>query len=117
MKRQIIICFSIFFLLCFIVIFYILNRMDKNVEEIETQNNSNAKQTTEIMEELEPESKYILRNSDGVLEVYYSKSNKLYQRTSILVDSLPIEKQMLLESGIEIKDDAELLDFLESYSS
>lgn len=60
---------------------------------------------------------YYLFEEEGRVNVYQSDRSTLYERTSILVETLPDSLQDEIQEGKPIRDAEELYDFLENYSS
>lgn len=60
--------------------------------------------------------KYEIRCVDMRLEVFL-EDGSLYMETGINYDDLPDETRQKIDKGLKFKDDIELYDFLESYSS
>lgn len=65
------------------------------------------------------EGYFFVKEADGVVNVYwYSGDQKtLYQETSIAFSLLSQEDQELLKTGIQLKDEQELANFLENFDS
>lgn len=61
--------------------------------------------------------KYYIRFSRGCLTVYYSDKETVYEYTDIGLDALPADVRAKALSGFAVKDEKELYDFLETYSS
>lgn len=61
--------------------------------------------------------KYYIRLNRGTITVYYSDRETVYEYTDIRLDDLPENVQAEVVSGLEVKDEKELYDFLETYSS
>lgn len=61
--------------------------------------------------------KYYIRFSRGCLTVYYSDRETVYEYTDIALDALPADVRAKALSGFAVKDEKELYDFLETYSS
>lgn len=61
--------------------------------------------------------KYYIRFSKGCLTVYYSDRETVYEYTDIALDALPADVRAKALSGFAVKDEKELYDFLETYSS
>lgn len=60
---------------------------------------------------------YILKAKDGYVVVYYADGETVYDDTSIRLEHLPGELRQEIEAGKQIRGEAELYNFLESYSS
>lgn len=63
------------------------------------------------------ENEYILKVKDGVIQVYQSDGETLYESTGIPLSVLPEEMQREVSAGKTIEDSAALYSFLENYSS
>lgn len=63
------------------------------------------------------ENEYILKVKNGVVQVYQSDGETLYESTGIPLNILPKEMQQEISSGKVIEDSAALYSFLENYSS
>ncbi len=60
---------------------------------------------------------YYLLSEDGAITVYYRDQKTIFEYTGIMTEHLPADIQTKVLHGMEIKDEAELYDFLETYSS
>ena len=83
----------------------------KTTREIELE-----KITSEAKVETVPYLFYILEQ-DHRLVVYEAKTGRLYMDTGIFANDLPAELYEELKIGIFFETEADLYDFLESYSS
>lgn len=54
---------------------------------------------------------------DNMLVVYYSDKKTVYDYTGIMVDDIPMKDQITLNHGMYIRDEEELYELLQSYSS
>lgn len=54
---------------------------------------------------------------DNMLVVYYSDKKTVYEYTGIMVDDIPEKDQITLNHGMYIRDEEELYELLQSYSS
>jgi len=61
--------------------------------------------------------KYFLKLNRGQITVYYSDKKTVYEYTDIDINQLPEVLQIEIINGKEIKDEKELYDFLENYST
>ena len=119
MKRQISI--SIFFALFLILLvlmyikFYNENRLPdpKMSTELDVEEKEDS---IAISQEYEAFAFY-LKDEQGNVVVYTTENHAFYMETGILTYTLPAEIQQKLFTGIFFKTEAELYDFLESYSS
>lgn len=71
----------------------------------------------ELTTEVQIEYLYYLAIHDDMVIVYQNDKETIYEYTDILLSDLPTEVQEELKNGKFVLDDAELYDFLESYSS
>ncbi len=67
--------------------------------------------------EPEPEEGYFIGVRDGVVIVYLADRSAVYEYTNIEQKTLPEEVQQELIDGIRVKNEQELFDFLQTYSS
>lgn len=65
----------------------------------------------------EPEEGYFIGIRDGVVIVYLTDRSAVYEYTNIEQRMLPEEVQQELTDGIRVKNEQELFDFLQTYSS
>ena len=63
------------------------------------------------------QGKFFARNEDGYVVIYNCETMSRYDETAILVCNLPESWQKKLEDGLFFKDEEELYEFLENYSS
>ncbi len=61
--------------------------------------------------------KYYIKLSKGCITVYYSDKKTVYEYTDININALPADVAADVIGGMEIKDEKQLYDFLETYSS
>ena len=61
--------------------------------------------------------KYFIKFSKGSITVFYSDQQTVYEYTDIPLTALPPTVAADIMTGIKIKDEKELFDFLENYSS
>ena len=61
--------------------------------------------------------KYYLIAVEGEVVVYYGDRKNVYEYTGIETEKLTKEEQQRLKNGIEVKDEKELYNILENYSS
>ena len=72
--------------------------------------------TAEIMKIQEP-YRYVLQEKDGVLVVYEHDGVTIRMETNIQTHGLDDGTKLLLRQGIHVKNEQELYDLLENYSS
>lgn len=123
MKRQISICIFISALIIGLGLLYtkIHNDNNKPQEEqpiVEVTESEETEDDRSITISQEYNTYYFYAKDDeGRVSIYDMKSQTLYMETGIETNMLPESVQQELESGIYFKDEMELYDFLESYSS
>ena len=61
--------------------------------------------------------KYYIKLNKGCITVYYSDRKTVYEYTDIDFNTLPSDVAADVVSGVEIRDEKALYDFLETYSS
>ena len=60
---------------------------------------------------------FLLVNSDNYVTVYSVPEKEIYEYTDVIMDVLPVELQMEIDTGKYLKDEEELYNFLENYTS
>lgn len=78
-----------------------------------------ASETEELLASMQTQKsyRYLLVEENGVLIVYESDGETVLLETNIRLHGLSDETKALLKAGIQVTDEQELYDFLESYSS
>lgn len=74
-------------------------------------------ETAEEKEPAEEEYEYLLKNHDGYVAVYQLPKDELYEYTEVLMELLPDGLQEEIHNGKYLKNDEELYNFLENYTS
>ena len=119
MKRQINISIFLAIIVILLALLYIKFSND-------TQQNNHGVLTEESDQKdnnsLEISQEYIsyefyVKDDNGRLVVYETKTQNIYAQTAIQTKMLPLEIQQELQAGIYFKSETELYNFLESYSS
>lgn len=64
-----------------------------------------------------PEYEYLLRNYNGYVAVYQLPENEIYEYTDVIMDILPLGLQEEIHNGKYLKNEEELYNFLENYTS
>ena len=118
MKRQISVSIFLAILVLALAWLYIKfsNETSPNEKELSTENDVSNEPAITISQELEKKAFYLLVE-DGKIVVYQGDTEKKYMETSITFDTLPEELKDRINKGISFQTEAELYDFLESYSS
>ena len=118
MKRQMSISIFLAVLVIALAWLYIKFSNETRVEDksITTENDIKNEQSITISQEyiMFP---YYIKSEYGRLVVFESENSEVYMETGIEIDMLPTDLQEKVQSGIFFKTEAELYDFLESYSS
>lgn len=76
-----------------------------------------AAPSSEAAEELPLEYEYILRNHDSYVTVYQLPEDEVYEYTDVILDVLPEELQEEIRQGKYLRNEEELYNFLENYTS
>ena len=118
MKRQMSVSIFLAILLIALTWLYIKfsNETVPKENKIQTENELIKDEAITISQE-HISSLYYIKEIDGRLVVYESKNHVLFMETSIEKSTLPMEIQDKLDLGIYFQTEAQLYDFLESYSS
>ena len=121
MKRQISISILLAFLAILLTLLYVKLVNESKPQEESTQKNvqlvqKTTKESIMISQEYIPYRFYI-KEEDERLVVFLTETKEKYMDTGITVESLSVDLKKQLESGIFFQTEAELYDFLESYSS
>ena len=118
MKRQISV--SIFLAILLIVLTWLYIKFSNETvpkdNKIQTENEVSKDESITISQEY-ISCMFYMKEVDGRLVVFESKNHTIFMETSIETITLPIEIQDKLDSGIHFQTEAQLYDFLESYSS
>ena len=77
---------------------------EKNTDELTADTNIEAYQ-------------FVLVNNDNYVTVYQLPENEIYEYTDVIMDVLPAELQEEIRQGKYLRNEEELYNFLESYSS
>lgn len=118
MKRQVSVSIFLAILVIILAWLYIKfnNETQPKNQTITTENDVSKEQSVTISQEYIA-CAYYIKEEYGRLVVYESKSQEIYMETSIEINTLPAEIQEKVWDGIFFQTEAELYDFLESYSS
>ena len=118
MKRQVSVSIFLAILVIVLAWMYIKFRNETGPKEntITTENDVSKENSVTISQEY-ISSKYYIKAEYGRVVVYETKNNKIFMETSIEVRLLSEDLQEKIMAGIFFQTDAELYDFLESYSS
>jgi len=118
MKRQVSVSIFLAVLLIALAWLYIKFSNETRPREnmITTENDVSKENSMPISQEY-TSCKYYLKEQYGKLVVFEGKNHEIFMETSIEVEVLPDDLKEKLEVGIFFQTEAELYDFLESYSS
>ena len=126
MKRTISIClFVLLIFVCAFTVTWLVRLPDTPILEYDTSESTMDAIPTEVSEEwevaesmtLQQNARYVIGEADGYLVVYMADESTVYLETNIRLSHLDDAMQDAVKSHIYIRDDRELYDFLESYSS
>lgn len=118
LKKMISICFL--FVLMLATSLWIDQKIQKTFVAPEDAQHAETETGTETVAASVPElpdSKYYLKEQDGIIAVYLSDRNTLYFETSIRIEELSSEVKERLFDGLSFSSEKELYEFLENYSS
>ena len=118
MKRQISV--SIFLAILVIALAWLYIKFNNEIEpknESITTENDISKEPSVTINQAYVSSVYFIKEKDGRLVVYLSKTQEIYMETSIESETLPDDVKEKLEIGIFFENEEDLYGFLESYSS
>ena len=118
MKRQVSV--SIFLAIVLISLAWLYIKFSNETspkENVITTENDVSKESSVPMSQEYISCKYYLKVEQGKLVVYENKNHEIYMETSIEIELLPESLKEELKTGVFFQTDAELYDFLESYSS
>lgn len=110
--RIVLFSFAMFFLL-----FLLLAWKNRTFQRIENYDSVYSNTMRQNEKKVAGDYLYLLKVEDGYVSVYYAKSDLLYDKTSIKLETLPTEIQEELKQGKLIRTQEELYDFLENFSS
>lgn len=118
MKRQISVSIFLAILVIVLAWLYIKFNNETNPKEhlISTENDVSKEESITISQEY-ISYPYFIKEENGRLVVYKTKNQELFMETGIETYTLPMDIQEKIEDYIFFQTEAELYDFLESYSS
>ncbi len=110
---------SICFIVLSIVVIILLTLHIRKEEKIMVKPQTTEYEETEKAIQVNNESQYyeyVIKCIDKRLEVF-KNDGTIYMESGISYDELPDQIKSQIDEGLRIKDDEQLYDFLESYSS
>ena len=118
MKRQMSVSIFLAILLIALAWLYIKfsNETSPKENKISTENEMSSEPAITISQDY-ISYLFFVKVEDGRLVVYENTHKTIYMETSIEYHTLPVEVQKKADMGIFFKNEGELFDFLESYSS
>ena len=116
MKRQISISIFLAILVVVLALLYVKFSNDRQLNEDGVLTEEKQEQALPISQEYTSYQFYI-KDDAGRLVVYETKDQTIFTQTGIETETLPAELQTKLDAGIFFQNEAELYNFLESYSS
>ena len=117
MKRQISISILLAILVIALTWLYIRFSNDTQLHEKGVLTKENQKENALEMSQNYISFAYYIKEEDGRLVVYETKTQNIYAQTGIESNTLPIDLQSELDTGIFFESAEDLYNFLESYSS
>ena len=120
MKRQISISIFLAIFVIILTMLYIRFSNERKPEETKEQNEQLVEEKSEASIVLSQEnisSPFYIKDEDGWLVVYQTKTQERYMDTGIETETLPEELLENIKAGIFFETEQALYDFLESYSS
>ncbi len=117
MKRQISISILLAILVIALTWIYIRFANDTQLHDNGVLTKENKQENALEISQEYVSFQYYIKDDDGRLVVYETKTQSIYAQTSIETDTLPEEIQDHLDTGIFFQTEEELYNFLESYSS
>lgn len=118
MKRQVSVSIFLAIIVIALTWLYIRFSNETRPEEnvITTENNISKEESITISQEYIT-CPYYIKEEDGKLIVFETKTKHIFMETSIEIYMLPEELIDKLDTGIFFETEGDLYDFLESYSS
>ena len=117
MKRQISISILLAILVIALTWLYIRFSNDTQLHEKGVLTKENKEENALEISQNYISFQYYIKDEDGRLVVYETKTQKIYAQTGIESETLPIDVQTELKAGIFFETAEDLYNFLESYSS
>ncbi len=122
MKRQILICVFLSFVLILLVFVFVKMRNEDKLPKSETELSRLTAETDTEDNAVESANeftnyKYLVIEEDGRLTVYITATKEIFMETDIQIKLLTEQLQENLRNGIYFETERDLFDFLESYSS
>ena len=125
MKKQISISIFLAIFVIILTLLYIKLNNDQEPEQEREQNEQLVEkecseqmfQNSVVLSQENISSPFYIKNEDGWLVVYQTKTQERYMDTGIETNNLPADLLEIAEVGIFFETEQELYDFLESYSS
>ncbi|MCM1282222.1 MAG: hypothetical protein NC180_11900 [Muribaculaceae bacterium] len=126
MKRKISICILFFIVIAVSAVLFTSTKKPAQEQAQkpavpETEETQSAEElvvvSADTVSAREPVYAYVLREREGWVVVYLPDSEQIYMETGIRAESLPGQLKEQLPEGLGFASEAELFDFLESYSS
>lgn len=119
MKRQVSISIFCAILLVALVWLYIKFYNETKIQEREfsTERSLEEEEDAISIGQIYTSYDFYIKDEYGKVVVYTTKNQQIYMETSISTNILPMDVQDKIRTGIFFETEAELYDFLESYSS
>ena len=117
MKRQISISILLAILVIALTWLYIRFSNDTQLHDNGVLTNENEQENALEISQDYVAFQYYIKDDNGRLVVYETKTQAVYAQTGIETDTLPAEIKTELSTGIFFQTEEDLYNFLESYSS
>lgn len=117
MKRQISISILLAILVIALTWLYIRFSNDTQLHNNGVLTEENKQENALEISQEYMDYEFYIKDDHGRLVVYETKTQTLYAQTGIETDTLPMEIQSELNTGLFFQTEEELYNFLESYSS
>lgn len=117
MKRQISISILLAILVIALTWLYIRFSNDTQLHDNGVLTNENEQENALEISQDYVAFQYYIKDDNGRLVVYETKTQMVFAQTGIETDTLPAELQTELSTGLFFQTEEDLYNFLESYSS
>ena len=117
MKRQISISILLAILVIALTWLYIRFYNDTQLHDNGVLTKENTQENSREISQEYVAFAYYIKDDHGRLVVYEAETQQIYAQTGIETDTLPLEIQSNLSTGIFFQSEEDLYNFLESYSS
>lgn len=92
-------------------------RPDQVAQTEESAKNQGEDEDSSPEESDSSEYEFVLVNNNNYVTVYRLPENEIYEYTDVIMDVLPVELQEEIQQGKYLRNEEELYNFLENYTS